>query len=1361
MIAQLLVVVVVLCSCAMCEAASVQGVTFVVSQGSESQLNTCNRVGMYPTAVSASINWSFETFSNVTTDLGLHIAAKEGVSGCCVAGMWCNDTECFTQSFSSSFQNYGALPFHSEGFYPVFSCDGGDFCENELNATGGACNVTVPVSASNVSLSSVTVSSTTFMSSSMVGDLSGSTLLLQGSGFGTEESLAAVSLSGGGPDATPFCSYLEVCTNVCGTCGTSEDCELGAACLRVGNTALGHCFPYCAGSQDDSCPCGIPCMSVVVSTSLDSGHAVGVQQSFCSPDGSFSCSSSPFASGSNVAQCSVLGGGPVNTIDGQTVSIIVGDEGDVGGASGIIATNNAALATNFEPVTMNSNNVKLRGAAAEKDSSASADRRLSSQCSEDSDCNDGNRCTVNACVNSTCISLVSDTDTEPSCATSLPSLQQKSAPFTYLNSLITNATVRQTAFVAFMQENGQVAEESTTDKETIYMSVPSSNPDSSIPLDSSTQFQYFGNKITELGITPVGVVTLTPVPFCASAVKDILVRLIIRIHAFYRCTVFNLFIILPLSCSLYLYKQCVKYGSQSNTISAWNHDWAYEEDSQVLFYSQNADSDSIMIDNSSAPSVHMLYSNVYLDENKATDESNTFSVSMYADGSVRISYINIQYADLPSASTTLSHPEMFSLFGARAGSTSTQGVSSSFRYLKYHKEFVPSLLTSLFPTDDSSTDIPANATAGGLDVVYCYVPYTLGCVSNSCVSPTSGGNGSQMVMQLQSNGNSSLDMSSRNAASVKINSCDAMGDDIELAYSCIWMTGEVTAATLSAGTSADSSASVVTLSCDIPELPVSDGSVVSVTITAALSSINSASMMTDMGDGVHSMFTVTRGGVTGSETTSSEILLRYYNSSAGNGASDCGCNALQSAGDDAMYRCSACNVCSAQATLSAETDCLGSCFGSAYIDSCGDCSGGLSNLAPEMYCDFNQEEAENSASYNLVSFILFVFFCSMIIVCCCALKVFSHNAANSRTGNLRRQMNTMLEFELARNGLLDDDFFMSVTMGRTNQAQPAPAGLTNAEIRSLPSFKYEAPVGAGGANGGGGVGAQEGALTEDGIELGIIAPGVEKIDGDGGMSEKSTSPAPGDDSECCSICLESFKTGDSCRKLPDPCGHMFHESCIDLWLEMKTNCPLCKRSIRDILPGGPTGMQNEHRVGGSVGNSNSNSNSNRTGGAGMRQIHLSRINNGRGGRDGVFRITTMNPREHAFMEDHDHYQELPTVPVRRHNSRPLGNRIHSRRSGALDTGADTRSAGNGNGNVSSVAHRLQEYQDDMDFDRQMMLATALSMSMADGEMRDMNPPPSDGSGNSNSNSNDNGDESARSNHRLLYDSVPQPDGHEA
>ena len=42
----------------------------------------------------------------------------------------------------------------------------------------------------------------------------------------------------------------------------------------------------------------------------------------------------------------------------------------------------------------------------------------------------------------------------------------------------------------------------------------------------------------------------------------------------------------------------------------------------------------------------------------------------------------------------------------------------------------------------------------------------------------------------------------------------------------------------------------------------------------------------------------------------------------------------------------------------------------------------------------------------------------------------------------------------------------------------------------------------------------------------------------------------------CSVCYTNIKFGDIVRKLN--CDHIFHQECVDKWLEEKLSCPLCR-----------------------------------------------------------------------------------------------------------------------------------------------------------------------------------------------------------
>jgi len=47
----------------------------------------------------------------------------------------------------------------------------------------------------------------------------------------------------------------------------------------------------------------------------------------------------------------------------------------------------------------------------------------------------------------------------------------------------------------------------------------------------------------------------------------------------------------------------------------------------------------------------------------------------------------------------------------------------------------------------------------------------------------------------------------------------------------------------------------------------------------------------------------------------------------------------------------------------------------------------------------------------------------------------------------------------------------------------------------------------------------------------------------------------------CPICLNNLAVGERVRRLCG-CEHIFHKSCIDLWLLRHADCPLCKRAVK-------------------------------------------------------------------------------------------------------------------------------------------------------------------------------------------------------
>jgi hypothetical protein len=55
-----------------------------------------------------------------------------------------------------------------------------------------------------------------------------------------------------------------------------------------------------------------------------------------------------------------------------------------------------------------------------------------------------------------------------------------------------------------------------------------------------------------------------------------------------------------------------------------------------------------------------------------------------------------------------------------------------------------------------------------------------------------------------------------------------------------------------------------------------------------------------------------------------------------------------------------------------------------------------------------------------------------------------------------------------------------------------------------------------------------------------------------------TSESGHEESQTCSVCLDTYREGETVRTIP--CFHTFHNKCIDPWLAEKAECPICKHS---------------------------------------------------------------------------------------------------------------------------------------------------------------------------------------------------------
>ena len=52
------------------------------------------------------------------------------------------------------------------------------------------------------------------------------------------------------------------------------------------------------------------------------------------------------------------------------------------------------------------------------------------------------------------------------------------------------------------------------------------------------------------------------------------------------------------------------------------------------------------------------------------------------------------------------------------------------------------------------------------------------------------------------------------------------------------------------------------------------------------------------------------------------------------------------------------------------------------------------------------------------------------------------------------------------------------------------------------------------------------------------------------------------DKDTCNICLENFEENESLFKTA--CNHLFHKDCLCTWTKIRSTCPVCRETIRDL-----------------------------------------------------------------------------------------------------------------------------------------------------------------------------------------------------
>jgi len=73
----------------------------------------------------------------------------------------------------------------------------------------------------------------------------------------------------------------------------------------------------------------------------------------------------------------------------------------------------------------------------------------------------------------------------------------------------------------------------------------------------------------------------------------------------------------------------------------------------------------------------------------------------------------------------------------------------------------------------------------------------------------------------------------------------------------------------------------------------------------------------------------------------------------------------------------------------------------------------------------------------------------------------------------------------------------------------------------------------------------------------VVRPTVEQI-----AANTSVGNLVSDIDHSCAICQDALTSEQEGRKL-NACGHWFHKSCIDTWLQGNVHCPVCRHDIRE------------------------------------------------------------------------------------------------------------------------------------------------------------------------------------------------------
>lgn len=191
---------------------------FAIGLPLEAHSSTCRRLGLASTGAFAhdAIEWNINTLEAVVKALNRSLVAG-GVTGCCVPGLWCNSVDCFTQSITGNFHNFGHLAAYP-AYSPVYSCTDRSRTDADLLVT-----------------SALATDGKLYLRSSA-------------RAFGTDESRVRIhsdSSAADGYGASASCVRTQICSASCAACASNADCPNYGSCIGTLHIHMQLCTFNC------------------------------------------------------------------------------------------------------------------------------------------------------------------------------------------------------------------------------------------------------------------------------------------------------------------------------------------------------------------------------------------------------------------------------------------------------------------------------------------------------------------------------------------------------------------------------------------------------------------------------------------------------------------------------------------------------------------------------------------------------------------------------------------------------------------------------------------------------------------------------------------------------------------------------------------------------------------------------------------------------------------------------------------------------------------------------------------------------------------------------------------------------------